>query len=300
MRILLLVKYGQVGWELQRTLAPLGEVFASDYPEIDLGKSMAIRSLVRAVKPEVIVNVAAYTAVDQAEKEPSQAYAINGTAPGVLAEEARDVGAGLVHYSTDYVFDGTKGSPYTEDDGPNPVNIYGKSKLEGEQAIQQVTEAYLILRTSCVYSLRRDCFVTKVLRWAREQSTMRVVSDQICSPTWCRILAEITAQLLGGIKGDTSEWFEEHKGIYHLAGSGSINRFDWARAIIENDPHREQQIHKALLPAKTSEFPTPAERPPNSGLSCERFSAEFGLTMPPWDEALCWAMEDSRLLHLPG
>jgi len=300
MRILLLGKNGQVGWELQRTLAPLGEVFASDYPEIDLGKSMAIRSLVRGVKPQVIVNAAAYTAVDQAEKEPSQAHAINGTAPGVLAEEAREVGTGLVHYSTDYVFDGKKDSPYTEDDEPNPVNVYGKSKLAGERAIERAGGAYLILRTSCVYSLRRDSFVTKVLGWAREQHTMRVVSDQICSPTWCRILAEVTAQLLRGIRGDASAWFEEHKGVYHLAGSGSANRFDWARAILENDPQREEQVNNALLPAQTSEFPTPAKRPLNSGLDCERFSAEFGLTMPPWDEALRWAMADSRFIHLLG
>jgi len=185
LRLLLISKNTHIGWELQRTLAPLGEIYATDYPEIDLGKSLAIRSLVRAVKPNVIVNAASYSAVDQAEKEPSQAHAINGTAPGVMAEEALEVGAGLVHYSTDYVFDGGKATSYTESDKPNPVNIYGKSKLEGERAIQKVKGPYLILRTGWVYGLRQNCFVTKVMAWAREQSTLRIVSDRIGSPSWC-------------------------------------------------------------------------------------------------------------------
>ena len=292
MRILLLGKNGQVGFELQRTLVTLGEVHAMDYPEIDLGDVLGIRSLVRAVKPDVIVNAAAYTDVDKAEKELSQAYAINGTAPGVLAEEAHEVGAGLVHYSTDYIFDGKKGSPYIEDDKPNPINTYGKSKLEGECAIQKVGGEYLILRTSCVYSLRQDCFVTKVLRWAREQRTMRIVSDQVGSPTWCRILAEVTAQVLRGIQGDTYAWFDEHKGVYHVAGRGSTSRFDWTRAIIHYDPHQEEHVHEVVLPAQTSEFPTPAERPLYAALNCQRFCSEFGLAIPHWEETLRLAMEN--------
>ena len=300
MRILLIGKNDHIGWELQRTLAPLGEIFATDYPEIDLGRVLAIRTLVRAVKPDVIVNAAAYTAVDQAEKERSQAHAINGTAPGVLAEEALAIGASLIHYSTDYVFDGKKGSPYTEDDTPKPINTYGKSKLKGERAIEKVGGAYLILRTSCVYSLRRDCFVNKVLRWAREQRTMRIVSDQICSPTWARMLAELTALMLAQAHGDVSAWLEDHVGIFHLAGDGSVSRFDWAKAILKHDPHREEHVNQVVLPAQSSEFPTPAERPPNSALNCERFCSEFGLTIPPWEEALRWAMADSRFIHLLG
>lgn len=298
MRILLIGKNDHIGWELQRTLAPLGEIYATGYPEIDLGKSLAIRSLVRAVKPDVIVNAAAYTSVDQAEKEPSQAHAINETAPGVIAEEASAIGAGLIHYSTDYVFDGKKRSPYTENDKPIPINTFGKSKFGGERAIQKVGGAYLILRTSCVYSLRLDCFITRVLGWAREQRTMRVVSDQVGSPSWSRLIAEFTAQILVEAKVDVAAWCEEHTGIYHLAGSGSASRFDWARAIIENDPHQEEHVNKVVLPAQTSEFPTPAERPLYTALNCDRFCSEFGLTIPPWEDALSWAMADSRFVYL--
>ncbi|MBC8503485.1 MAG: dTDP-4-dehydrorhamnose reductase [Anaerolineales bacterium] len=300
MRILLIGKNSQIGWELQRTLAPLGEVYATDSPEIDLGSVFAIRTLVRAVEPEVIINAKSFDVVDQAEKEPSQAHAINSTAPGVLAEEAHEVGAGLVHYSTDYVFDGEKGSPYTEDDEPTPINVYGKSKLEGERAIIKASGSYLILRTSCVYSLRRDCFVTKVLGWAREQRTMRVVSDQVGSPSWSRMLAEITTQMLVEAKDDLAAWLEKHTGIYHLAGSGSASHFDWARAIIENDPHKEEQVNQAVLPARTTEFSTAAERPLYTALNCERFSTEFDLTIPPWEDALRWALADSRFLYLIG
>jgi len=292
MRILLLGKNGQVGWELQRTLVTLGEVYATDYPEIDLGDVLGIRSLVRAVKPDVIVNAAAYTDVDKAEKEVSQAYAINATAPGVLAEEALELGAGLVHYSTDYIFDGKKSLPYIEDDKPNPINTYGKSKLKGECAIQNVGGEYLILRTSSVYSLRRGCFVTKVLGWAREQRTVRVVSDQVSSPTWCRVLAEVTAHLLMGIQDDPVAWFGEHKGVYHMAGNGNTSRFDWARAIIHYDPHQDEQISEVVLPVRTAEFPTPAERPLYTALNCERFCSEFGLVIPSWEETLQLAMVD--------
>ncbi len=293
MNILLLGKNGQVGWELQHTLEPLGLVHATDYPAIDFRDVSAIRTLVRLVKPNVIFNAAAYTDVDQAEKNHSEAFAINSTAPGILAEEAKQIGAGLFHYSTDYVFDGEKDLPYIEDDTPNPINNYGMSKLEGERAIQKVDGAYLILRTSCLYSSRRDCFVTKVLRWSREQRTLRVVSDLVGSPTWARVLAEIAAQLLQGMLGSPADWFDQHKGIYHVAGRGSSSRFEWAKAVLRNDPRQDEQVCEAVLPAKLSDFPMPAQRPKFTALNCERFCNEFGLTIPPWEQTLQLAMENS-------
>ncbi|MCX6037717.1 MAG: dTDP-4-dehydrorhamnose reductase, partial [Chloroflexi bacterium] len=248
MNLLLLGNTGQLGWELQRTLQPLGVVVALDYPEINMADAASIRKTVQEHRPEVIVNATAYTAVDKAESEPELAEAINGTGPGVLAEEARKLKAVLVHYSTDYVFDGTKGAPYMETDLPHPLNVYGESKLAGEQAIQSVDGAYLIMRTAWVYSMRRDSFVSKVLGWARKNETLRIVDDQISNPTWCRTLAEISAQILAsGI-----DYIRGRTGLYHLAGDGYASRFEWARLILELDPNRHAQMVKEFLPAPTS------------------------------------------------
>lgn len=291
MRILLLGKYGQLGWELQRALATLGEITALDYPEIDLVHSEQLRPVIRKAKPQIIVNATAYTAVDKAESEPLIAHAINSQAVGVMAEEARVVGATLIHYSTDYVFDGTQGSAYTENDRTNPLGIYGQSKLAGEQAIQAIGGIFLILRTSWVYSMRRDSFVSKVLEWSRRQTTMRVVQDQISNPTWCRMLAEITSQVLVMAGEHSSAWLGERSGLYHLAGWGYASRFEWAQAILANDPKREEQAILELLPALTSEFPTPAQRPLFSALNCNRFFDTFGLKLPAWQDTLRLAME---------
>lgn len=291
MRLLLLGKIGQLGWELRRALAPLGEVVALDYPEIDLAQGESLRRVVREARPEVIVNATAYTAVDRAESEVEMAMAINAAAPRVMAEEALRLGAGLIHYSTDYVFDGALGRPYRESDPPNPLGIYGKSKLAGEQAIQEVGGAFLILRTSWVYSLRRESFVTRVLEWARRQEVLRVVDDQVGSPTWCRMLAEASAQLLARAGERPAGWLRERRGIYHLAGSGTASRYEWARAILEGDPRREEQAVRQLQPALTREFPTPAQRPLFTALDCERFADTFALRLPPWQEALRLAME---------
>ena len=290
MRILLIGKYGQLGWELRRTLAVLGEVIALDYPEINLAQADEVRRVVRQVRPEVIANASAYTAVDRAESESELAYAINARAPGILAEEAADLGAALVHYSTDYVFDGSKGSPYVETDPPNPLGVYGRSKLEGERAVEQVGGKYLILRTSWVYSLRRDSFVTKVLQWSRQQTSLRVVDDQVSNPTWARMLAEVTAQLLA--KAD-KDWLGERGGLYHLAGDGFTSRWGWAQAILRHDAHKEEQVTRQVLPASTLDFPTPAQRPLFSALDCQKFARTFGLGLPPWEEALRLAMEVS-------
>ena len=294
MQILLLGKYGQLGWELNRTLLPLGEVIALDYPEIDLAQPDSIRKTIREVEPEVIVNATAYTAVDRAESEPELAMAINGRAPGVLAEEALNLNAALMHYSTDYVFDGTKGQPYLEEDEPSPVNIYGHSKLAGEQAIRDAGGSYLILRTSWVYSLRRDSFVTKALEWARSQETLRIVSDQIGNPTWCRMLAEISAHFLAqGSRGTVQGLIRERRGIYHLAGSGVASRLEWAQAILRMDPRPKEQTIKEVQPALSSDFSTPARRPLYSALNCEKFSETFGLRLPRWEDALRLAMQAS-------
>lgn len=294
MRILLIGKSGQVGWELERTLAPLGEVVAVDFPEIDLANSAGVRNLVRKVQPQVIVNAAAYTDVDKAESEPDLAFAINGAAPGILAEEAKAIGAALIHYSTDYVFDGQKGKPYVETDLPNPLNVYGQSKLAGERALQAVNGTYLIFRTSWVYSTRQKCFVTQVLRWSREQKILRIVTDQVGSPTWCRMLAEMTAQVLGTSRDNVAGWLLGKKGIYHLAGDGSVSRFEWAQAILKNDLAVEEKVVQDVLPGRSVEFPSPAKRPPSTPLSCDLFTSVFKLRLPPWEAQLSLALADLR------
>lgn len=288
--LLLFGKFGQLGWELNRTLAPLGDIVALDYPEIDLMKLDDLDEVVVQVNPDIIINATAYTAVDKAESETEPAMAINAHAPRRMAELAHKVEAAFIHFSTDYVFDGTKGSTYHESDTPNPLGMYGESKLAGELAIQEVDGAYLILRTSWVYSLRRDSFVTKVLNWAHEQTSLRIVDDQISNPTWCRMLAETTAQLLAKAGNHPFEWINEGRGLYHLAGSGFASRYEWAKKIIEFDPQRNDQKVLDLLPAKTSEFPTPAQRPLFSALNCGRFTETFALRLPEWEEALKLAM----------
>jgi dTDP-4-dehydrorhamnose reductase len=290
MRILLIGNTGQVGWELERTLAPLGDVVAVDYPEIDLANSTLVRSFVRKVQPEVIVNAAAYTDVDKAEREPELAFAVNGIAPGLLAEEANSIKAALIHYSTDFVFDGNKGISYCEEDTPNPINKYGESKLVGERAVRTVDGAYLILRTSWVYSLFRDCFVTRVLNWAREKKTLRIVTDQVGSPTWSRLLAEATAMVLAQGGPDIVDWIKERKGLYHLAGRGSASRLEWCRAVLENDSHKEEQIAEEILPAISSDFQMLVERPKVSSLNCEYFTKCFGLSLPHWEKTLALAL----------
>lgn len=291
MRVLLLGKFGQLGWELNRTLAPIGDLVAIDYPEIDLRDGESLRGLIASTHPQAIVNATAYTAVDKAESEAEIAQAINARAPRIMAEEAQQINALLIHYSTDYVFDGVKGSDYQEDDVSNPLNQYGRSKLAGEQTIQEVDGSYLIFRTAWVYSLRRDSFVTKVLEWSRSQKSLRIVSDQVSNPTWCRMLAEVTAQLLAKAGKDVTGWLSERRGVYHLAGSGRASRLEWAQAILEMDPRREEQIVQEIRPALTSDFPSPVVRPLHSALNCDRFRDTFGLSLPDWREALKLAME---------
>lgn len=287
MRILLTGKNGQVGSALSRTLAPLGELVAFDRTGLDLAMRDEIVSVVRSVSPDVLVNAAAYTAVDQAESEPEVAHAINAAAVAVLAEEAKRAGALLVHYSTDYVFDGTKGTPYIEDDPPSPLNAYGLSKLAGEQAILGVGGAYLILRTSWIYARQGKNFFLTVRRLLKEKKELRVVSDQFGAPTFAEALAQATADLFErhGVAA-----LKERRGIYHATASGSTSWHGFATEIarLEGIDPRDR-----VVPISSDEYPTRARRPRNSRLSNGKLLQQFGVALPSWEASLrdCYATE---------
>lgn len=274
---------GQVGWELQRTLAPLGKVVTFDRHMLDLSDPDAIRAAMRSVCPDVVVNAAAYTAVDQAEKEGDLAMSINGRAPGILAEEAVRAGAWLVHYSTDYVFDGAKDAAYDEDDTPRPLNAYGRSKLAGEEAIRAVGARHTILRTSWVYGLRGRNFLRTILRLAQEKEELRIVADQIGAPTWSRMIAEATAAMLAS--------HESARGTFHLTCGGETSWHGFTQSILElSRAQRARDPRLVAIPA--AEYPLPAARPLNSRLSCERLASECGLRLPPWREALALCLAE--------
>ena len=290
MKILLLGKNGQVGYELQRTLAPLGEVTALGRQELDLTDTLAIRSAVRTTKPDLIVNAAAYTAVDKAESEPELAMAVNGTAPGILAEEAALANAYLVHYSTDYVFDGTKTTPYTEEDTPNPVNTYGKSKLAGEEAIISTGCRHLILRTSWVYSLRGSNFLLTILRLAAERDELSIVNDQHGAPTWSRMIAEATALIIA-----TARAYKRAEGIYHLTATGETTWHGFATAIINQAATRGLLASKPALKAISSaDYQTAAQRPKNSLLNCSALYNTYGIKLPDWGTSLDLALDEHK------
>lgn len=278
-------KTGQTGWELRTTLAPLGTVVALDRGEMDLASPDSIRRAIRDTKPEIIVNAAAYTAVDKAESEPDLAMQVNGIAPGVMAEEAKRLGALLVHYSTDYVFDGTKMRPYVEDDPPNPLSQYGRSKLAGERAIASSGAAHLIFRTSWVYAARGHNFLRTILRLARERTELRIVDDQVGAPTSARFIAEATAQVLRQV-GDGHMAIAEHAGIYNLTGTGAVSWCGFASAVLAEAKAQLGMTPPNLIPITTAEYPLPARRPPNSRLDNSKLAATFGLTPPPWDKML--------------
>ncbi|WP_197721872.1 dTDP-4-dehydrorhamnose reductase [Sulfuritortus calidifontis] len=283
MRILLTGVTGQVGWELQRSLACLGEVRAPGRQALDLTQPDSIRRAVRDWRPELIVNPAAHTAVDRAEAEPDLAAAINAVAPGILAEEAAKLGALLVHYSTDYVFDGGKATPYVEDDAANPQNVYGRTKLAGEEAVRANNPKHLILRTSWVYGRRGGNFLRTMQRLMRERPELRIVADQIGSPTWSRLIAEATGQMLAQCLGPNRRPGFVPWGTYHLTCAGATSWHGFAQAIAELD-----RIEPAprLIPIPSADYPTPAKRPLNSRLSNARLAATFGLALPDWRRAL--------------
>ena len=289
MNFLLLGNTGQLGAELQEVLPQLGNLIALDYPEINMADADSIRAVFREYSPDMILNATAYTAVDRAERELELAELVNTRGAGILAEEALKNNALLIHYSTDYVFDGKKGAPYTEKDQTNPLSVYGSSKLRGEEAIQQVGGNYLIFRTSWVYSIKNESgFVKKALQWSRQHETLRVVDDQISNPTWARMLAEITVEVLK--KG--KEHIKDRKGLYHLAGTGFTSRLDWTRQILSLDPHKEEQKTREILAAKSADFPTPAQRPTFSALNCDLFQESFQIDIPHWEDSLKLAMAE--------
>ena len=293
-RILLTGKNGQIGWELLRTLATLGEVVAFSRNELDLGNLDLTRQTVRELKPTLIVNAAAYTAVDRAEEESTLAMAINGISPGVLAEEAKRIGAPLIHYSTDYVFDGNKNDPYSEDDVTNPLNIYGKTKLAGEQAIQAVGGAYLIFRTSWVYGMRGNNFLSKILKIAEERDSLSVVNDQIGAPTWCRMVAEATAQIIAKISCHSSlkSYFEEISGIYHLTAAGKTSWYGFAEAILAN--RSGLAAVPRLVPISSDKYASPTIRPLNSLLSNAKLNSRFNISLPAWMTGLELCMNEAN------
>ena len=286
MKILLFGAMGQLGTELQSTMSSQGEIAAYDIHNLNLEHTGIVVETIRSYRPDVIVNASAYTLVDQAESESEKAFHVNGEIPGVLAGEAARLNAFLIHYSTDYVFDGSKGTPYLETDTPNPLGVYGKSKLDGEGAIRAGKADYLILRTSWVYSRNRSSFVTKVLEWARIQEVMSVVDDQVSNPTWAHRLADVTTRLLNL----DVRFLRERRGLYHVAGNGYATRLDWAREIIDLDPNKQEQKVKEIRPARTSDFPTPAKRPLYSALDCSLFQSTFGIPLPRWEADLQLAM----------
>ena len=291
--ILLIGKSGQVGWELERTLAPLAPVVAAGRAEIDLVDADSIRRRIRDVDPCLIVNAAAYTAVDAAESEPEVALAVNGKAPGVLAEEARRLGIPLVHYSTDYVFDGRprrgpdgKIRPYVETDKVGPINEYGHSKLAGERAIQAVAPVHLIFRTSWIYGARGRNFLRTIQRLSAEREELRVVSDQIGSPTWARMIAEATAQVLAATWRDSESGnLAEKGGLYHLSAAGLTSWYGFAEAIFAVSQAAGNRIPR-LKPIATDAYPLPAKRPGYSVLDSRALTETFGISLPPWQHQL--------------
>ncbi|AJE22094.1 dTDP-4-dehydrorhamnose reductase [Azotobacter chroococcum] len=292
MRILLLGKNGQVGWELQRALAPLGELVALDrHGERglcgDLADLDALAATVREIAPDAIVNAAAYTAVDKAESEPELALRINGEAPGVLAREAARLGAWLVHYSTDYVFDGSGESPWREDAPTGPLSVYGRSKLAGELAIAASGARALVFRTSWVYAARGGNFAKTMLRLARERDQLRVIADQIGAPTGAELIADVTAHALRQAMGSADA--SPLGGVYHLAAAGETSWFDYARFVLLQAEQAGEVLkvgHGQIEAIPTSAYPTPAQRPLNSRLDTTKLQETFGLHLPNWQDGV--------------
>ncbi|MEW6562281.1 MAG: dTDP-4-dehydrorhamnose reductase [Pseudomonadota bacterium] len=291
MRLLVTGCNGQLGWELARSLMPLGEVIAVDCPQCDFTKPETLIELLDVVKPDVIVNPAAYTAVDKAETEVKLAMQVNATAPGVLAEEAKKRGVLLVHYSTDYVFDGTKMTPYTEDDMPNPLNTYGRSKLAGDESIRQSGCDYLIFRTSWVYAARAQNFVKTILRLAQEREELKIVADQIGAPTWARNIADATAHAIHQAASERS-WGDFESGVFNMTAAGSVSRYEFAEAIIGAVRRRGvEQETRIVVPITAAEHHAVAPRPNYSVLENKKLAERFGIMLPEWEKALAFCLD---------
>ena len=287
MKILLLGKGGQVGWELQRSLAPLGELIALEFDSTDycgdFTNLTGLANTVRQVKPDVIVNAAAHTAVDKAESEPELVRTINAIAPGVLADEAEKLGAWLIHYSTDYVFDGSGTTPWKETDATGPLGVYGRTKLEGEQAVDRCTR-HLIFRTSWVYAARGANFAKTMLRLAKERDELKVIADQFGAPTGAELLADVTAQAIR-----TTQDKPELAGLYHLVAGGETSWYDYAQFVIAFAKQSGETIRvtpDAIKPIPTTDYPTPAKRPLNSRLDTTKLKTTFDLQLPDWRDGV--------------
>ena len=293
-RILLTGANGQLGWELQRTLSCLGEVIALDSKALNLADATALRQKVRQIAPQIMVNSAAYTAVDKAESEMELARAVNTTAPGLLAEEAAKLDALLVHYSTDYVFNGSGLIPWCEDDSCDPLNVYGSTKLEGERLIQASGCRHFIFRTSWVYGARGSNFLLTMRRLMRERPELKIVADQMGAPTWCRDLAEATAQVLSQIGSETCDRVNAKPwGVYHMTNAGVTSWHGFAHAIQSFDTPTVTRAPAQLLAITSSEYPTPAQRPRNSRLNNDKLERVFGLRLQDWRTALALCMGDN-------
>jgi dTDP-4-dehydrorhamnose reductase len=289
LKILLLGKGGQVGWELQRSLAPLGDVVALDFDSTDhcgdFTNLAGLAETVRAIKPDVIVNSGAHTAVDKAENEPDLVRTINALAPGALATAAASIGAWLVHYSTDYVFDGSGSAPWVETDVPAPLSVYGRTKLEGEQLITASGCKHLIFRTSWVYAARGGNFAKTMLKLAQERETLKVINDQIGAPTSAELLADVTAHAIRQVCAQSAHAAPNPSGIYHVVASGQTSWFDYAKEVVNHAKQAQAAIKiivNKIEPVPSSAFQTAAKRPLNSRLNTTKFQNTFGLTLPYW------------------
>jgi dTDP-4-dehydrorhamnose reductase len=297
-RILLTGASGQVGGELLKMLKPLGEVITPTRAKMDLANAASVRGMIRAVGPRWIVNPGAYTAVDKAETEPGLAYAINAEAVGAMGEEARAIGAGVIHFSTDYVFDGASGEPYSETDDTRPVSVYGASKLAGERALAESGARYVIFRTSWVYGARGRNFLLTILKLARERERLRVVADQSGAPTWSRDLARMTAAVMGQCEAaaqgrELKTVLDEVGGLYHAASAGETTWHGFATEAVRIVREREPGVRLAEIEAiATAEYPTAARRPANSRMNCERLRERFGWRMMDWRDSLQQVMAE--------
>jgi dTDP-4-dehydrorhamnose reductase len=291
-RILLTGVSGQVGGELVDTLMPLGEVVAPTRTTMDLANVASIRKMIQAVQPRWIVNPGAYTAVDRAESEPQLAYAVNAEAVQIIGEEARAIGAGVIHFSTDYVFDGLGEAPYVETDATGPVSVYGASKLAGEKVLSESGVAHIIFRTSWVYGTRGKNFLKTILKLAREREMLRVVADQFGAPTWSRDLARMTAEIIGQYEAEAEglklgDVLADSGGVYHATGAGETTWYGFATEAVRLQREREPGTSYAeIVPISTEEFPTPAKRPANSRLQCGKLAGQFGWKMMGWQDSL--------------
>ncbi len=288
--ILLLGRTGQVGWELERSLQSLGRVVACVRPEADLSRPETLCALVQRVRPDVIVNAAAYTAVDTAEQEENLAYLINAEAPAALAATARELNAWLVHYSTDYVFDGSSG-PYTETSATSPLNAYGRTKRAGEEAIQRSGCLHVILRTSWVYGARGKNFLNTMLRLACEREVLRIVDDQIGAPTWSRTIADVTATLLARL--DERRRDADLAGIYHLASRGETSWYGFARLIVD-ETRCLREASPRVEAILTADYPLPAQRPRDSRLDCRKLAEAFSVNLPEWQDAALLCLDEVK------